>query len=148
MSEHEIITGTIPAAAGSGARLDKALAEATGFSRSRVQGLIDQGRIDVAGKTATSASMKVAEGAPFRHHGAQGGSGLRERRAQAAILPGGIIPKLDTPEIRVWWHPAPGTPSGTLVNALLHHFGGRLCRASAASGGPASSTGSTRRQAG
>ncbi len=23
-------------------------------------------------------------------------------------------------------HPAPGTPGGTLVNALLHHFGGRL----------------------
>jgi 23S rRNA pseudouridine1911/1915/1917 synthase len=23
-------------------------------------------------------------------------------------------------------HPAPGTPSGTLVNALLHHFGGKL----------------------
>jgi 23S rRNA pseudouridine1911/1915/1917 synthase len=23
-------------------------------------------------------------------------------------------------------HPAPGTPSGTLVNALLHHFGGNL----------------------
>ena len=23
-------------------------------------------------------------------------------------------------------HPAPGSPSGTLVNALLHHFGGRL----------------------
>ena len=62
MSASEIITGTIA----SPARLDKALAEATGLSRARVQGLIDEGRVDVAGKTATSAPMKVAEGTPFR----------------------------------------------------------------------------------
>ena len=62
MSAKEIIIGTIPAPA----RLDKALAEATGLSRARVQGLIDEGRVDVAGKTATAASMKVAADTPFR----------------------------------------------------------------------------------
>jgi 23S rRNA pseudouridine1911/1915/1917 synthase len=40
-------------------------------------------------------------------------------------------------------HPAPGSPTGTLVNALLHHFGGNLS-ASAARNGPGSCTGSTR----
>jgi len=127
MSEHEIITGTIPAAAGSGARLDKALAEATGFSRSRVQGLIDQGRIDVAGKTATSASMKVAEGAPFRI-------------IIAAAMPAEAGPEdipltiayedqhlvvVDKPAGMVV-HPAVGNITGTLVNALLHHCRGKL----------------------
>ncbi|WP_086616597.1 RluA family pseudouridine synthase [Erythrobacter tepidarius] len=127
MSEPEIITGTITAADGSGARLDKALAEATGLSRARVQGLIAEGRVDVAGRTAASAAMKVAKGTAYRI-------------TLAAAVPAGALPEeialriayedahlvvVDKPAGMVV-HPAAGNPSGTLVNALLHHCRGQL----------------------
>lgn len=123
MSEPEIITGTTT----SPARLDKALAEATGLSRARVQGLIDEGRVDVAGKTASSASMKVAGGTPFRI-------------IIAAAMPAEAKPEdipltiayedkhvivVDKPAGMVV-HPAVGNITGTLVNALLHHCRGQL----------------------
>jgi 23S rRNA pseudouridine1911/1915/1917 synthase len=123
MSEPEIITGTVL----SPARLDKALAEATGMSRARVQGLIEQGRVDVAGKTATSVSMKVAADAPFRI-------------IIAAAMPAEAAPEnipltiayedehlivVDKPAGMVV-HPAVGNITGTLVNALLHHCRGNL----------------------
>lgn len=123
----EIITGTIPAASAAPARLDKALAEATGFSRSRVQGLIEQGRVDVAGKTATSTSMKVAAETPFRI-------------IVSAAMPAQAAPE-DIPLTIAYEdahlivvdkaagmvvHPAVGNITGTLVNALLHHCRGNL----------------------
>jgi 23S rRNA pseudouridine1911/1915/1917 synthase len=127
MSASEIITGTILEFTGSGARLDKALAEATGLSRARVQGLIDEGRVDVAGKTATSASMKVTADTPFRI-------------IIAAAMPAQAAPEdipltiayedahlivVDKPAGMVV-HPAVGNITGTLVNALLHHCRGQL----------------------
>jgi 23S rRNA pseudouridine1911/1915/1917 synthase len=123
MSEPEIITGAII----SPARVDKALAEATGMSRARVQGLIEQGRVDVGGKTATSVSMKVAADAPFRI-------------IIAAAMPAAAAPEaipltiayedehlivVDKPAGMVV-HPAVGNITGTLVNALLHHCRGNL----------------------
>jgi 23S rRNA pseudouridine1911/1915/1917 synthase len=123
MSEPEIITGTIESAG----RLDKALAEATGLSRARVQGLIEEGRVDVAGKTATSASAKVAVGTAFRI-------------ILAAAMPAAAQPEdipltiayedqhlivVDKPAGMVV-HPAVGNITGTLVNALLHHCRGQL----------------------
>ncbi len=123
MSDVQTITGTIPAPA----RLDKALAEATGLSRARVQGLIDEGRVDVAGKTATAASMKVAANTPFRI-------------IIAAAMPSQAAPEdiplvvayedqhlivVDKPAGMVV-HPAVGNITGTLVNALLHHCRGQL----------------------
>ena len=123
MSASEIITATILASG----RLDKALAEATGLSRARVQGLIDEGRVDVAGKTATSASMKVAEGTAFRI-------------IISAAMPAEAVPE-DIPLVIAYEdqhlivvdkaagmvvHPAVGNITGTLVNALLHHCRGNL----------------------
>lgn len=123
MSTNEIITGTISAPA----RLDKALAEATGLSRARVQGLIDEGRVDVAGKTATAASMKVAEGTPFRIII----SAAMPAQAAAEIIPLNVAYEdahlivVDKPAGMVV-HPAVGNITGTLVNALLHHCRGQL----------------------
>jgi 23S rRNA pseudouridine1911/1915/1917 synthase len=123
MSPSEIITGTIAAPA----RLDKALAEATGLSRARVQGLIEEGRVDVAGKTATSASMKVAEGTPFRIIIAA----AMPAEAQPEDIPLTIAYEdahlivVDKPAGMVV-HPAVGNITGTLVNALLHHCRGQL----------------------
>lgn len=123
MSDSEIITGTISAPA----RLDKALAEATGLSRARVQGLIDEGRVDVAGKTATAASMKVAEGTPFRIII----SAAMPAQAAAEIIQLNVAYEdahlivVDKPAGMVV-HPAVGNITGTLVNALLHHCRGQL----------------------
>jgi 23S rRNA pseudouridine1911/1915/1917 synthase len=123
MSEPEIITGIIASAG----RLDKALAEATGLSRARVQGLIDEGRVDVTSKTATSASMKVAGGTPFRIIIAA----AMPAQAQPEDIPLTIayedqhVIVVDKPAGMVV-HPAVGNITGTLVNALLHHCRGNL----------------------
>jgi 23S rRNA pseudouridine1911/1915/1917 synthase len=123
VSEPQIITGTIPAPA----RIDKALAEATGFTRSRVQGLIDQGRVDVAGKTATAASMKVAAGTPFRIivSAAMPAEAAPEDIPLVVAYEDEHLIVIDKPAGMVV-HPAVGNITGTLVNALLHHCRGRL----------------------
>jgi 23S rRNA pseudouridine1911/1915/1917 synthase len=123
MSEPEIITGTTLAPA----RLDKALAEATGLSRARVQGLIGEGRVDVAGKTAASAAMKVAEGMPFRIilAAAMPAEALPEDIPLAIAYEDKHLIVVDKPAGMVV-HPAVGNITGTLVNALLHHCRGQL----------------------
>ncbi len=127
MSTSEIITGTIPASSGSPARLDKALAEATGLSRARVQGLIDEGRVDVAGKTATSAAMKVAADMPFRIiiAAAMPSQAAPEDIALVVAYEDAHLIVVDKPAGMVV-HPAVGNITGTLVNALLHHCRGQL----------------------
>ena len=118
-----IISGTLTG----GGRLDKALAEASGLSRERVKALMGEGRVVLAGKIATQASGKVAEGTPF------------EIRVPAAV-PAEAAPQdipltivfedehlivVDKPAGLVV-HPAAGNLDGTLVNALLHHCRGQL----------------------
>ena len=123
MSEPEIITGTI----GSPSRLDKALAEATGLSRARVQGLIEQGRVDVAGKTAAAGSMKVAADTPFRIilSAAMPAEALPEDIPLTIAYEDEHLVVVDKPAGMVV-HPAVGNITGTLVNALLHHCRGNL----------------------
>lgn len=123
----EILEGTIPDSGPAPARLDKALAEATGLSRARIQNLIDEGRVDVAGKTATAAAMKVAADTPFRIILAA----AMPAAAQAEAIPLAIayedqhLVVVDKPAGMVV-HPAVGNITGTLVNALLHHCRGAL----------------------
>ncbi|MFN3989765.1 MAG: RluA family pseudouridine synthase [Erythrobacter sp.] len=123
MSAEEIITGTAPAAG----RLDKVLADASGLSRARVQALIDEGRVEIAGKSARAASLKVAAGAPFRIIIPP----AAEAAAQAQDIPLTVAYEdahlivVDKPAGLVV-HPAAGNPDGTLVNALLHHCEGQL----------------------
>jgi 23S rRNA pseudouridine1911/1915/1917 synthase len=123
VSNSEIITGTIAGPA----RLDKALAEATGLSRARVQGLIDAGRVDVAGHTATAASMKVAEGAPFRIilSAPMPAAAQAEDIALTIAHEDAHLIVIDKPAGMVV-HPAVGNITGTLVNALLHYCRGQL----------------------
>ncbi|MEY4838093.1 MAG: hypothetical protein RLZZ475_1952 [Pseudomonadota bacterium] len=119
----ELLEGSVIAPA----RLDKALAEATGLSRARVQGLIEEGRVDVAGKTATSASMKVAEGTPFRIilAAAMPAEALPEEIPLIIAYEDQHLVVVDKPAGMVV-HPAVGNVTGTLVNALLHHCRGNL----------------------
>ena len=123
MAGPEIITGTIL----SPARLDKALAGASGLSRARVQALIAEGQVEVAGQPAASASAKIAAGTPFAIHM----PAATEPEAQAQDIPLVIayedahLVVIDKPAGMVV-HPAAGNPDGTLVNALLHHCKGHL----------------------
>ena len=57
-----IIEGVVDA----GERLDKALSLASGLSRERVKALLGEGRISLAGKSVSQASLKLVEGTPFR----------------------------------------------------------------------------------
>ena len=111
-------------------RLDKAIArdvpDEAHLSRSRLARLLEEGRVRVNGAPA----------AP-RHRVAPGD--LIEIDVPAAVetdmapedIPLSIIHEdpdlivVDKPAGMVV-HPAPGSPGGTLVNALLHHFGGEL----------------------
>lgn len=123
MSGPERITGVVAATA----RLDKALAEATGLSRERIKGLIGDGAVELAGQFATSASAKVAEGTSF----AIALPPPSPLAAEAQDIPLTIVFEddhlivIDKPAGMVV-HPAAGNPDGTLVNALLHHCAGRL----------------------
>ena len=112
-------------------RLDKALArdvpEAAALSRTRLARLIAGGAVSVNGAVVVDAKAKVQEGdavvltleAPVESHMAPEAIPLDVRYEDEALIvvnkPAGLVV-----------HPAPGTPSGTLVNALLAHCGDRL----------------------
>jgi len=120
MSGGEIIIEGVIAAGGQ--RLDKALAEASGLSRERVKALLGEGRISVGGKPASHASLKLAEGMPFRIAVPP----PVPAEAEAQDIPLNIVFEdehllvVDKPAGLVV-HPAAGNLDGTLVNALLHH---------------------------
>ncbi|MFP7571272.1 RluA family pseudouridine synthase [Marivita sp. S2033] len=112
-------------------RLDKALArdvpEDAALSRTRLTKLIETGSVQRAGVVLSDPKARVAEGDKIDI-------------SVPAVIESHILPE-DLPlDIRfedddlivvmkpagMVVHPAPGTPSGTLVNALLHHFDGNL----------------------
>lgn len=112
-------------------RLDKALArdvpEEASLSRSRLARLIEAGEVALNGAPVTDLRARVAEGdaltitvpAPVESH------------MEPEDIPLNIIWEDDDLVVinkptGMVVHPAPGTPGGTLVNALLHHFAGKL----------------------
>jgi 23S rRNA pseudouridine1911/1915/1917 synthase len=119
----EVLEGSVPAAA----RLDKALAEATGLSRARVQALIGEGRVEVAGKLAASPSAKVAAGTAYRVTipPAAAAAAAPEDIPLVVAYEDAALIVIDKPAGMVV-HPAAGNYTGTLVNALLHHCRGQL----------------------
>ncbi len=103
-------------------RLDRYLARADlPLSRSRIQKLVEAGRITVDGRPAT-ASQRLKGGERLRVEI----PALEEARAVPEDLPLELVYEdaclavVAKPRGLVV-HPAPGHPSGTLVNALLHH---------------------------
>ena len=122
----------------SAGRLDRALVDALGampadmpgassLSRERVKALIGEGRVTVAGQTATSPSAKAEAGAPF----IISVPAATPLAAEAQDIPLVIAYEdahlivVDKPAGLVV-HPAAGNLDGTLVNALLHHCAGQL----------------------
>ncbi|WP_292291873.1 RluA family pseudouridine synthase [Marivita sp.] len=112
-------------------RLDKALArdvpEEAALSRTRLARLIDAGAVRCAGEVLSNPKASVAEGDVIEI----AVPAMVESHIEAEALPLDI--RFEDEDLIVVMkpagmvvHPAPGTPTGTLVNALLHHFGGRL----------------------
>ncbi len=113
--------------ADAGQRLDKVLSAALpDISRARLQALIDEGRVSLAGQVLTSASAKAVAG----------------RYEIDVPPPAPADPEPQDIPLKVLFedehlividkaagmaaHPAPGSPDRTLVNALLHHCRGSL----------------------
>mgnify|MGYP001800605004 CR=1 FL=1 len=112
-------------------RLDKALgrdvpADAS-LSRSRLAKLIAGGDVQVDGSVVTDPRHRIAEGAKVcvtvaiaeeSHIGAEDiplDDVFEDEDLIVVNKPSGMVV-----------HPAPGTPGGTLVNALIHHCGDTL----------------------
>ena len=125
MSSKEI---TFAIAADPPPRLDKAIArdvpEAAALSRTRLARLLAEGAVRVDGAIVMDAKARVAEGAEIRVQVAE----AEDSDMAAEAIPLDIryedddLIVVNKPAGMVV-HPAPGSPSGTLVNALLAHCG-------------------------
>jgi 23S rRNA pseudouridine1911/1915/1917 synthase len=110
-----------------GERLDKALAALLpDLSRARLQALIAVGALSHDGRTVTSGSAKAQAGAYRLLVPALLEAEPRPQDLSLEVL-------FEDPHLIVVnkpagmaAHPGPGTPDGTLVNALLHHCAGSL----------------------
>ncbi len=124
-----IVTFTI--AANPPPRLDKALSrdvpDTAALSRTRLARLIAEGAVRIDGAVVIDAKARVPEGAEVE---------ITVEEAEDSHIGPEPIPLevvFEDDELIVVnkpagmvVHPAPGTPSGTLVNALLHHCGNSL----------------------
>lgn len=105
----------------SAARIDRALAAVLPLSRTRIQALIEGGRVAVDGVAVERASEPVAAGARVVVRVPP----PAEPTIEPEPIPLDVLFEdddclvVDKPPGLVV-HPAPGHPSGTLVNALLH----------------------------
>ena len=101
--------------------------EEAALSRTRLARLIDAGAVRRAGEVLSNPKASVAEGDVIEI----AVPAMVESHIEAEALP--LDVRFEDQDLIVVMkpagmvvHPAPGTPTGTLVNALLHHFGGRL----------------------
>ncbi len=112
-------------------RLDKALAQAVPsgvtLSRARIQALINAGQVSCEGEIVRSIKAVPEVGQVWRVVLPV----AAELEAQAEDIPVGVVFEdahlivVNKPAGMVV-HPAPGSETGTLVNALLHHCGDSL----------------------
>lgn len=112
-------------------RLDKALArdvpEEASLSRSRLMKMIADGLVLLDGAPVTDPKARVAEGQVYALtlEPAVDVDTLAENIPLTVVWEDNDLIVVDKPAGMVV-HPAPGSWTGTLVNALLHHFGGNL----------------------
>jgi len=112
-------------------RLDKALArdvpDTASLSRSRLMKLLDSGDVTVDGVVVTDPRFKVVAGAVIAVtvEVAQESHIGPEDIALDVVFEDDDLIVINKPSGMVV-HPAPGTPSGTLVNALIFHCGETL----------------------
>ncbi len=112
-------------------RLDKALSrdvpDGENLSRTRLARLIQDGAVLVDGAAAADPKTKVSEGAHIAITVAE----AEDSHIGPEDIPLVIVHEDDdliviNKPAGMVVHPAPGSPSGTLVNALLHHCGNDL----------------------
>ncbi len=98
--------------------------EAAHLSRSRLARLIADGAVSLDGVAVADQKARVAEGEVYEIAvpEAQETHIAAEEIALDIVYEDEDLAVVDKPAGLVV-HPAPGTPGGTLVNALLHHFG-------------------------
>lgn len=112
-------------------RLDKALArdvpEGADLSRSRLAKLIADGAVEIDGVAVTDPRFKVGAGATVAITVAVAEEShiTGQKITLDVIFEDEDIIVVNKPAGMVV-HPAPGTPDGTLVNALIHHCGESL----------------------
>lgn len=112
-------------------RLDKALArsvpEEAALSRTRLSRMITDGDVEVAGEVVTDPKAKVEGGVEItlRLAPPEAVETLAEDIPLTVVYEDDDLIVIDKPADMVV-HPAPGSPTGTLVNALLHHCGDSL----------------------
>ena len=109
-------------AADAGERLDRWLSGWTELSRARIRTLVEAGEVRADGDILRKVTSKVREGVEYAVHVPP----PVDDTPQPEDIPLDVLFEdahlivLDKPAGLVV-HPAPGSPSGTLVNALLHH---------------------------
>ncbi len=110
-----------------GQRLDKALADVvTHLSRARIQALIADGAISLNGVVLTNGSSKASAGTyAIAVPPVASATPLPQAIPLTVLYEDADLIVIDKPA-GMAAHPAPGTPDGTLVNALLHHCGDSL----------------------
>ena len=110
-----------------GVRLDKALAEAAeGLSRARIQALIAEGAVSFGDQILTGGSAKAAAGEyVILVPPVISATPLPEAIPLTVLFEDADLIVVDKPA-GMAAHPAPGSETGTLVNALLAHCGDSL----------------------
>lgn len=122
----ELLTAELPGNL-AGQRLDKVLAPLfPDLSRARLQALIGEGRLSLDGQPITDASRKAKAGTYSLSVPPPAPADPEPQDLPLSILYEDehliVVDKAAGMAV----HPAPGTPDGTLVNALLHHCGASL----------------------
>ncbi|WP_417667006.1 23S rRNA pseudouridine(1911/1915/1917) synthase RluD [Pseudidiomarina sp.] len=123
MSEQILLTGNVPLSA-NGKRLDQALAEMfPDYSRSRLKTWITDGHVRIEGNVVDRPREKVLTGMAIEVDAEL----IEERRFEAQPMDLNIVYEDDdilviNKPAGLVVHPGAGTPDGTLLNALLHHF--------------------------
>ena len=101
--------------------------EEAALSRTRLARLLEAGLVTVGGVVEQNPKAKVGEGAEvvITLEEAEESHILPEDIALDILFEDDALIVVNKP-VGMVVHPAPGTPSGTLVNALLHHCGDTL----------------------